>query len=572
MSFHNPRMPWSELESALSGSTGGNRKDGRHLHVVDPLAVDGDGGDSPGLEPQAAAVRGARRAAPGRGRGPVRGAALSHQLQLPRRGEPPGGAGRGGGPAGADRARRHRPRRVLRGGAVRRGGPQAGAADDLRRRAVAGPDRAAERRTRPAGAAPAGARARPGGVRPAGPDDLPGPAARRGEGPPGVRRPGGGRRTGCGTTCWCSPAAARGVVPQALAAEAGRRGGPGAGPAHRAVRRGQRGGGADRPRRPVRRRPQRRCSPSWPRTPGLPTVATNNVHYATPGRRRLATALAAVRARRSLDEIDGWLPAAGTAHLRSGAEMARRFAAYPGAVARAARVRRGAGLRPAAGGAEAARLPGAGRAHRDELAAAADHGRGAGSATARPRRTRQAYAQLEHELRHDRRAGLPRLLPGGLRHRRGSAGSRTSTARGGARRPTRRSATRCGSPTWTRSQHRLLFERFLAPERDGPPDIDVDIESDRREEVIQYVYARYGREHTAQVANVISYRPRSAVRDMAKAFGFSPGQQDAWSKQIDRWGSVAAVDVAEHPRAGRRVRQRAADASPGTWASTPAAW
>src|SRR5213078_3867354 len=68
----------------------------------------------------------------------------------------------------------------------------------------------------------------------------------------------------------------------------------------------------------------------------LPVVATNNVHYATPARRRLATTLAAVRSRRGLDEIDGWLPAAGTAHLRSGAEMAARFAAYPGAVARAA--------------------------------------------------------------------------------------------------------------------------------------------------------------------------------------------------------------------------------------------
>ena len=54
----------------------------------------------------------------------------------------------------------------------------------------------------------------------------------------------------------------------------------------------------------------------------------------------------------------------------------------------------------------------------------------------------------------------------------------------------------------------LLFERFLSPERDGPPDIDVDIESDRREEVIQYVYERYGRHHTAQVANVITYRAR----------------------------------------------------------------
>ena len=69
---------------------------------------------------------------------------------------------------------------------------------------------------------------------------------------------------------------------------------------------------------------------------GVAVVATNNVHYATPARRRLATALAAVRARRSLDEIDGWLPAAAGAHLRSGDEQARRFARYPGAVDRAA--------------------------------------------------------------------------------------------------------------------------------------------------------------------------------------------------------------------------------------------
>ena len=93
------------------------------------------------------------------------------------------------------------------------------------------------------------------------------------------------------------------------------------------------------------------------RSRGVESVATNNVHYATPARRRLATALAAVRARRSLDEIDGWLPAAGTAHLRSGDEMARRFAAYPGAVENAAMFGAGPGLRPESGGAEAARLP-----------------------------------------------------------------------------------------------------------------------------------------------------------------------------------------------------------------------
>ena len=64
----------------------------------------------------------------------------------------------------------------------------------------------------------------------------------------------------------------------------------------------------------------------------LRVVATGNVHYATPEQHRVAAAVAAVRARRSLDELDGWLPASGSAHLRSGAEMAARFARYPGAV------------------------------------------------------------------------------------------------------------------------------------------------------------------------------------------------------------------------------------------------
>tara|TARA_B100000902_G_scaffold384339_1_gene424379 strand:- start:4 stop:2259 length:2256 start_codon:yes stop_codon:yes gene_type:complete len=80
----------------------------------------------------------------------------------------------------------------------------------------------------------------------------------------------------------------------------------------------------------------------------------------------------------------------------------------------------------------------------------------------------------------------------------------------------------------------LLFERFLSSERDGPPDIDLDIESGRREEVIQYVFDRYGRDHTAQVANVITYRTRSAVRDAARALGYDSGQQDAWSKSLER--------------------------------------
>jgi error-prone DNA polymerase len=85
----------------------------------------------------------------------------------------------------------------------------------------------------------------------------------------------------------------------------------------------------------------------------------------------------------------------------------------------------------------------------------------------------------------------------------------------------------------------LLFERFLSPERDGPPDIDLDIEHQRREEVIQYMYERYGRERAAQVANVITYRPRSALREMAKAAGLPPGQADALGKWVDRWAAGA---------------------------------
>lgn len=79
----------------------------------------------------------------------------------------------------------------------------------------------------------------------------------------------------------------------------------------------------------------------------------------------------------------------------------------------------------------------------------------------------------------------------------------------------------------------LLFERFLSPEREGPPDIDLDIESGRREEVIQYCYDKYGREKAAQVANVITYRRRGALRDAARALGHSPGHIDAWTRGLN---------------------------------------
>ncbi len=103
----------------------------------------------------------------------------------------------------------------------------------------------------------------------------------------------------------------------------------------------------------------------------------------------------------------------------------------------------------------------------------------------------------------------------------------------------------------------LLFERFLSLERDGPPDIDLDIEHQRREEVIQYVYDKYGRERAAQVANVITYRPRSALREMAKVVGLSPGHADALTKWIER-----ADERAEGRSWGSQLRASAKEGGP----------
>ena len=91
----------------------------------------------------------------------------------------------------------------------------------------------------------------------------------------------------------------------------------------------------------------------------------------------------------------------------------------------------------------------------------------------------------------------------------------------------------------------LLFERFLSRERAEPPDIDLDIEHERREEVIQQVYRAYGRDHAAMVCNVVRYRPRSAVRDVGKALGLPETALDRAAKLMSHWGDVEP-DAIEH--------------------------
>ena len=85
------------------------------------------------------------------------------------------------------------------------------------------------------------------------------------------------------------------------------------------------------------------------------------------------------------------------------------------------------------------------------------------------------------------------------------------------------------------AKQELLFERFISKERNEPPDIDVDFEHQRREEVIQYIYGKYGRERAALAATLITYRPKSALRDVGKALGLDPRHVDGIAKSIAWW-------------------------------------
>ena len=92
-------------------------------------------------------------------------------------------------------------------------------------------------------------------------------------------------------------------------------------------------------------------------------------------------------------------------------------------------------------------------------------------------------------------------------------------------------------------EQQLLFERFVSKERGEPPDIDVDFEHERREEVIQYIYRKYGRDHAALAATVITYRPRSAIRDVGKALGMSLDQTDRLARTLQWWDSKTELDA-----------------------------
>jgi error-prone DNA polymerase len=274
-------------------------------------------------------------------------------------------------------------------------------------------------------------------------------------------------------------------------------------------------------------------------------VATNNVHYATPDAFARANVLSALRARQSLEEMEGWLNASPLAHLRSDAEQRRRFARWPGVVDQAGELATALAfdLRLVAPNLPPFATP-AGMDEQSYLDEIVTEGATKRYGTREDERVAGAWRQIDHEL------GVIKTL--------GFAGyfltvwditefCRRNDIYCQGRGSAANSAV-CFSLGITNADAvklNLFFERFLSPARDGPPDIDVDIESGRREEVIQYVYERYDRRHAAQVAAVITYRARSALRDVARAFGYNEEQANALRDSVDRHTMTASADVPE---------------------------
>jgi DNA polymerase III alpha subunit len=282
---------------------------------------------------------------------------------------------------------------------------------------------------------------------------------------------------------------------------------------------------------------------------GLPTVVTNQVHYATPGGHRLQDVLVCVRHGATLDEARELLLPNGEYHLKSATELARIGPGLPDPSARRAWAE---GMTQAATIGQACRLdlnferyrfPGftvpEGETPFSYLYQRAHEGL---RVRYRPI-TRQSVKQLAHELEIIERTNLAEFFlivwdlmefarkNGIIGQGRGSAGDSIV-------------AYCLGITKVDPIAHKLLFERFINEAR-TLPDIDIDFDVNRREEVIQYLYNQYGADHAAMVCTVITYRARSAVREVAKALGFPLEAVDRVAKALDtRDASDVARDLA----------------------------
>jgi error-prone DNA polymerase len=275
------------------------------------------------------------------------------------------------------------------------------------------------------------------------------------------------------------------------------------------------------------------------RSSGLGVVATGGVAYAVPEHRDIADVLACIRAKTDLDSAGTLLRANGEYYLRSAQEMTRLFEDLPRAIAASAEIAQRCEFR-------------LGRLHNEfpdfpvpagETPFSYLHQLVHEGVRRRYRPVSPAVSkQIAHELAVIEKlelAGYFLIVWDIVRF----AGEHGILVQG---RGSAANSAVCYALNITSVDPvglELLFERFLSEERDEPPDIDLDTPSgDQREKLIQYVYDRYGRDHAAMVAEVITYRARMAVRDVGKALGLSLDQVDALSKALDSRAMPKSAD------------------------------
>ncbi|MBP7063436.1 error-prone DNA polymerase [Ferrovibrio sp.] len=274
------------------------------------------------------------------------------------------------------------------------------------------------------------------------------------------------------------------------------------------------------------------------------TLATNDVLYHRPERKVLQDVLTCIRHGCTIDAAGRRLQPNAERHLKSAAQMAKLFKDYPEAVARSIEI---AGRCRFSLDELRYEYPdetqGNSRSPQDELVRLTWEGAADRYPAGIPPKIQ---AQLRHELGLIERVGYaPYFLTvhdivrfarsqGILCQGRGSAANST--------------ACYClGITSVDPAKMDLLFERFISEERREPPDIDVDFEHERREEVIQYIYTRFGRERAALTATVIHYQPRSALREVGRVMGLSVDTIDRMSKTLLGWGrdGIDETQIAE---------------------------
>jgi error-prone DNA polymerase len=275
---------------------------------------------------------------------------------------------------------------------------------------------------------------------------------------------------------------------------------------------------------------------------GLPVVVTNDVHYATADDREFHDVLTAIRHGRTLDTLADLRRPDGESFLKSGADMAALADGFDPTTARAWREGIVTSVEIAAScdvdlGFEQYRFPGFpvpdGETPFSYLSELCWEG-------ARRRYhplTSAVVKRLAHELEVIERAGLAEffLICWDLMR---FAREQKIPAQGRGSATSSIVSYTLGISRVEPIAHDLLFERFINPGRTTYPDVDIDFSSERREEVIQYIYGRYGQEHTGMVCNLVTYRARSAVREVGYALGFPRPLVDRVAKALETYDSV----------------------------------